>query len=72
MCLAIPAQIVSLDGDEAVFDIGGVRRAGNVALIDDAAVGDWVVLHTGVALSRIDAAAAQAMLQQLRDLAETA
>lgn len=67
MCLAVPARILSVEGDQAVLDLGGVRVTGNVALIEDPAPGDWLVLHTGVALSRIDPVAAQTMLSLLRD-----
>ena len=70
MCLAVPAQIISVAGDLAVLDIAGVRITGNVALIEDAAPGDWVIMHTGVALARIDAAAAAATLDLLRELPE--
>ena len=72
MCLAVPARIVSVDGDAALFDVGGVRISGNVMLIDNPAPGDWVILHTGVALTRLDAAAAGELLQMLRTLAEAA
>jgi len=72
MCLAVPAQIVSVDGDSAVLEMGGVRVTGNVMLIEDPRPGDWVILHTGVALSRLDAEAAGELLQMLRTLSEAA
>lgn len=72
MCLAVPARIVSVDGDAAVFDVNGVRITGNVMLIENPAPGDWVILHTGVALSRLDPAAAEELLDMLRKLAEAA
>lgn len=68
MCLAVPAQILALDGDEASVDLGGVRARVSVALIEDPAPGDWVVIHTGYALSRIDEAAATALAAELETL----
>jgi hydrogenase expression/formation protein HypC len=58
MCLAIPGRILSLDGNDALVDVGGARTTVSVALIDDPTVGEWVVVHTGYALSRMDDAAA--------------
>lgn len=63
MCLAIPARITELrDDDTALASIGGVIREINVALVDDLAVGEFVVLHVGYALSKIDAAEAERTL----------
>lgn len=52
MCLAIPAQIVQLDGANAVVEIDGVRRAANVAFIENPAIGDYVLLHAGFAIRK--------------------
>ena len=52
MCLAIPAKIVELNGADAVLDIRGVRREGNVAFIPDAKIGDYVLLHAGFAIQK--------------------
>ena len=55
MCLAIPARIVELlDGDQCRVELGGVRKEISLALVDDAAVGDYVIVHVGFALSRLD------------------
>jgi hydrogenase expression/formation protein HypC len=71
MCLAIPGQIVD-HVDEANHlarvEVGGVRRNVNVGLLDDVGPGDWVLIHVGFALSRIDeaeAAATYALLEQM-------
>ncbi|MCB1914197.1 MAG: HypC/HybG/HupF family hydrogenase formation chaperone [Rhodocyclaceae bacterium] len=56
MCLAIPARVVALTGgDNAKVDLGGVRREISLALVEDVAVGDYVIVHVGYALSRLDA-----------------
>jgi hydrogenase expression/formation protein HypC len=59
MCLAIPARIVRLeDGDQALVDVGGIRKQVSVALVDGLAPGDYVIVHVGYALARLDPAAA--------------
>ena len=52
MCLAVPAKIVELSGHDAVVELGGVKRAASVAFIDDAKVGDYVLLHAGFAIEK--------------------
>jgi hydrogenase expression/formation protein HypC len=55
MCLAIPAQVVErLEGDDAIVDAGGMRKQISLALVPDTAVGDYVIVHVGYALSRLD------------------
>jgi len=55
MCLAIPAQIVDLrDGDTAVVDLAGVQKEISLALVDDVAPGDYVIVHVGYALNKLD------------------
>jgi len=63
MCLAVPAQIVRLvTEDEAVVEIGGVRKQVSLALVDGVGPGDYVIVHVGYALARLDPAAAAATL----------
>jgi hydrogenase expression/formation protein HypC len=55
MCLAIPARIVELiENDTAIVDLGGVRKDVSLALVEDVAVGDYVIIHVGYALTRLD------------------
>lgn len=55
MCLAIPARVAEiLDGDQAVVDLGGVRKDVSLALLDDVAIGDYVIVHVGYALTKLD------------------
>ncbi|WP_207062099.1 HypC/HybG/HupF family hydrogenase formation chaperone [Motiliproteus sp. SC1-56] len=73
MCLAIPVRIEQLLDDEtALADIGGVRKEINVALIDDLAVGDYVILHVGYALNKIDPEEAEKTLALFAELDEHA
>jgi hydrogenase expression/formation protein HypC len=73
MCLAIPGEIVDISpGDLATVDVAGVRRAVNIGLLGDGQVrtGDWVLVHVGFAMSRIDEAEAAATLELLRGLGQ--
>jgi hydrogenase expression/formation protein HypC len=71
MCLGIPAQIAEFVDPEAGIakaDVGGVRRDVSVALCPEAGVGDWVLVHVGFALSRIDEEQARETLALLEQL----
>ncbi|MFH1495815.1 MAG: HypC/HybG/HupF family hydrogenase formation chaperone [Pseudomonadota bacterium] len=55
MCLAIPALVAEiLENDMAIVDVGGVRKTISLALVDGVAVGDYVIVHVGYALNRLD------------------
>jgi hydrogenase expression/formation protein HypC len=54
MCLAIPMQIVEISGDDAICAAGGIRKAIRLDLLQDAAVGDFVLIHTGYAIEKVD------------------
>jgi hydrogenase expression/formation protein HypC len=76
MCLGVPGQIVQLDDaltDLATVDVGGVRRRINIGLIspDGIAPGDWVLIHVGFAMSKVDEEDAQATLGFLEGLGQT-
>ena len=72
MCLAIPAQVVELrDGDNAVVDLAGVRKEISLALLADVQVGDYVILHVGYALSKLDPEEAERTLALFAELNES-
>lgn len=55
MCLAIPARVVELLPDEmAIVDLSGVRKDISLAMVEEVAVGDYVIVHVGFALSKLD------------------
>ena len=63
MCLAIPARVVELVApDSALIDLGGVRKEISLALVDGIAPGDYVIVHVGYALARLDPREAQRTL----------
>jgi len=70
MCLAIPAQIKSVNGFEGQVEIGGVGRTISLWLTPEAQVGDYVYVHTGYAISVVDEEEALESLRLLRELAE--
>jgi hydrogenase expression/formation protein HypC len=79
MCLAIPGQVVGLVDEPnrlAAVEVAGVRRTVNIGLLDDgvgAQPGDWVLIHVGFAMSKVDEAEAHAtlaLLQQMGDAYE--
>lgn len=71
MCLAIPAQVVELrDGDMALVDLAGVRKEISLALVDQVAVGDYVIVHVGYALNKLDQEEAAQTLKLFAELGE--
>jgi hydrogenase expression/formation protein HypC len=69
MCLAVPVRVVSIEGNEAEVEIGGVRRRVSIILTPEANVGDYVLLHTGYAINVINEAEAQETLKILEEMA---
>lgn len=70
MCLAIPAQIIEIfDNDQAIVDMGGVRKSISIALLDEIAVGDYVIVHVGYALNRLDQDEAAETLRLFAEMA---
>jgi hydrogenase expression/formation protein HypC len=75
MCLGIPGEIVEISasrGGLATVDVAGVRRAINIGLLgeDEVGIGDWVLVHVGFAMSKIDEAEAAATLAMLSGLGQ--
>ncbi|AUW94892.1 MAG: HypC/HybG/HupF family hydrogenase formation chaperone [Sulfobacillus thermotolerans] len=76
MCLAIPGQIVELESENsAKLDVTGVRRMVDVSLLSQQGIqvvpGDWVVIHVGFAMNKINDQEAQNMLHELKSLGST-
>ena len=70
LCLAIPARVLEVNGDVAKVDFGqGVAREVNVMLVD-AIVGDYVLVHAGYAIEKLDQKAAEESLQTWREVLE--
>lgn len=75
MCLAVPGNILSIDGEDPVYrsgkvDFGGIVKQVNLAYVPEAKVGDYVLVHVGFAISTIDEAQAQEVFEYLRQIGE--
>jgi hydrogenase expression/formation protein HypC len=71
MCLAVPARVIERRaGDLAIIDLGGVRKEISLALVEDVAVGDYVIVHVGFALQKLELEEAERTLQLFAALAE--
>jgi len=73
MCLGIPGRIVRIEDAArklAVAEVAGVQRRVNLACTPDAGVGDWVLIHVGFAMARLDERQAAETLQILKELGE--
>jgi hydrogenase expression/formation protein HypC len=68
MCLAVPAKVTNIDGDIATIEVGGTTRPASLMLVSDVAVGDYVIVHAGFAIHRVDPEEAQESLRLLRQL----
>lgn len=68
MCLAVPSKIISIDNILATVDIMGARRDVSIILVpEDVAVGDYVLVHAGFAIKKIDEASAQESIKLIRE-----
>lgn len=69
MCLGVPMQVVSITDGEIVAEIDGVKREASLMLLDEAvAVGDFVIVHAGFAISKLDEEDARVTLQMMREV----
>jgi hydrogenase expression/formation protein HypC len=69
MCLAIPSKIIGINDGMGTIDVDGVRRSCSLLLLENAKVGDWVIVHAGFALHKIDETAAMESLAILKEAA---
>ncbi len=67
MCLAIPSRIIKIENNMATIDVEGVQREASLLLLEDARVGDYIIVHAGFAIQKLDEAAARETLDLLRE-----
>lgn len=67
MCLGVPMQVKTIANEMAVCEIDGVQREASLMMIDDVRVGDYVLIHAGFAIEKIDEDEAQLTLKALRE-----
>jgi len=70
MCLAVPLKLIQVEGSHGVVEMGGIRRKVNLTFVEDAQPGDYVVVHTGFAITRMDEAEAAETLRLLNECIE--
>ena len=63
MCLAVPAKVLEINGKVAIVDFGGVKREARLDLLPDVKIGDYVIVHTGFAIEKLDDKTAKEILQ---------
>jgi hydrogenase expression/formation protein HypC len=73
MCLAVPGKITSINGDDPLtrvgkIDFGGILKEASLAYVPEAQVGDYVIVHVGFAISRLDEAEANKVFEYLREM----
>ena len=69
MCLAVPMTIVSKEGDSVVAEVDGVQKEASIMLLgEEVAIGDYVIVHAGFAISKLDAQYAEETLSLMREV----
>lgn len=71
MCLAIPARVISVEGNTATVDFGGVTRSVSIALLENVEIGEYVLVHTGYAIQKMDREEAEKTLELWREILTT-
>jgi hydrogenase expression/formation protein HypC len=70
MCLAVPVRVLQIDSLEALVEVGGVARQASIMLVPDVQVGDYVLLHAGFAIQKLDQKEAEETIRLFEEIAE--
>ncbi|OGW04825.1 MAG: hydrogenase assembly protein HupF [Nitrospinae bacterium RIFCSPLOWO2_01_FULL_39_10] len=70
MCLAVPMKVIEINGYLGMAEVGRVKREINLMLLDDVKIGDYVIVHAGSAIQKLDEAEAEKTLSLLREMVE--
>ncbi|HSQ87789.1 HypC/HybG/HupF family hydrogenase formation chaperone [Romboutsia sp.] len=70
MCVAVPVQVIEIINNEAIVNYGGVKTKVDISLVQDLKIGDYVLLHAGCAMQKIDSDEAQKTLELFKLLGE--
>ncbi len=68
MCLAVPSKIVEINDTVATVDVDGVTRETSILLLEDAKIGDYVIVHAGFAINKLDEESALQTLEDMRNI----
>jgi len=69
MCLGVPAKVISIEKTMATVRLGGVEYKASLQLLEDVKVGDFILLHAGFAIEKVDPAEAEETMKLIRDIA---
>ncbi len=67
MCLAIPMKVVEIEGNKGIVEYTGIKREVGLELLEDVKINDWVIIHTGFAISKLNEEEAQETLSLLKE-----
>ncbi len=70
MCLAVPVRVLQIDGLKAVVELGGLTRQASIMLVPDTEVGDYVLLHAGFAIQKLNEREAEETIRLFAEIAE--
>jgi len=70
MCLAVPLKIISIKGKMGIGELGGIKKKISLMLLNKVRVGDYVLLHAGFAINKLETKEAEELLQLLREISE--
>lgn len=70
MCLAVPAKVVEIDGLMALVELGGLARQASIMLVPDVRIGDYVLLHAGFAIQKLDEKEAEETIRLFTEIAQ--
>ncbi len=70
MCLAVPVRVLQIDGQKALVELGGLARQASIMLVPDVQVGDYVLLHAGFAIQKLDEREAEETIRLFAEMTE--
>ena len=69
MCVGVPMQVVTIDGDDIVAEVDGVRRSASLMLLgDEVKIGDFLIIHAGFAISKLDEEEARETIRMMKEV----
>ena len=70
MCLAVPMKVIEMEDNEAVVELGGLKKKINLGLLEKIDVGDYVIVHAGFAIQKLDEKEAEKTLSLVKEMSE--
>jgi hydrogenase expression/formation protein HypC len=70
MCLAVPMRVVKIEGSDAIVDLGGVKKQINLGLLEDVKLGEYVIVHAGFAIQKVNEKEAKETIEILKEMAK--